>query len=169
MSLRDDFKAMRGQACDVAKRDVTDQVPALKGWLKGRKLFVRELSGPQRHVVEKEMSGDIIVNLDGTQTVKRDAEALRESRLICWCLADEKGERIFNDDDEEMVIAELTGQVVSVLSKAILRISGLSKQDKEDMAKNSETVAGSGSSSGSPVTSDGVVSNGALPTLAAAS
>ena len=67
-------------------------------------------------------------------------------RLVALSLCDERGERLFSDGE----ISELqkkNGRVISRIAEVSQRLSGFTKQDLEEMEKNSESVQAEGSPS----------------------
>jgi hypothetical protein len=166
MGLRDDFLTSPAPV-PLLKQDVTDELPELAGWLKDKRLFVRELDGSQRNAMEMEQ-GDMRIGEDGKPVLKFNTNSTREPRLLCWCLVGADDQRIFEDSDEEIVSKKLPGRIQNKLAKLILEVSGIGREAKAKLEKNSRKAAGGASASGSPATSNGQTREKGLPELAAA-
>lgn len=107
--------------------------------------------------------GGSTIDIDGTQvhlrrlTLAERMEALKhivretgESRevrvtsaqktctyLVMHCVVDEAGNRIFSDEDENIVL-EMDGQFVDTLADEIMYQNGLAKRAQDDAIKNCE-------------------------------
>lgn len=90
-------------------------------------VMVRELSGVEREKYLDMMSESGYVTLP---------KGLQQE-LACWCVVDENGERVFNDDDVER-IGQMSGSSLQKISLAILRVSGLTDDGVGELEKNSE-------------------------------
>jgi hypothetical protein len=79
-----------------------------------------------------------LISKNGRGILKdRLADATR--RLIVLCVVDEKGDRLFNENDLS-VIAELDSFVSSRIYEACQEHCGFNKTDIEDTVKNSEAL-----------------------------
>lgn len=69
------------------------------------------------------------------------------ARLVVRCIVDAAGKRVFSDLDAE-VLGDKNAQVVTRIYEVAARLSGLTAEDMEELAGNSETGQSAGSSSG---------------------
>ena len=88
----------------------------------GGSVFIRSINGRERGIVESWVSNGKVI--DGFV-----------NRLMLMCLSDEKGNRLFTDNDLP-VIEEKNGAVLSRLATEALSVNGLSSKDFEETEKN---------------------------------
>lgn len=74
------------------------------------------------------------------------------SRLVAYCLCDEKGNRLFTDE-EVAVLAAKCGTVINRLYEACDELNDISPRRLEDVAGNSSAGQSGSSNSDSPATS----------------
>lgn len=127
-------------ADDILKVDdlqrETVNVPA---W--GGSVIVAEMSGQERDAWEA-----AVFKMRGKNT-EVNRENFRASLLV-RCLVDENGKRLFSDAQIKALGAK-GSQAISKLFDVAMRINGISKDDQEELTKNSETPEdGEDSSSG---------------------
>lgn len=108
-------------ADDLPREDV--DVPE---W--GGSVTLRGLTGTQRDLFEQET-----VRQNG-KNVSVNMENVR-ARLVARCLVDEKGERMFSDEDVK-VLGGKSGKALERLFKVAQRLSGLTQDDVQELAKN---------------------------------
>jgi hypothetical protein len=91
--------------------------------------------------------------IDGYQTLGKDENATVERMTIesqCFIvsrgLVDENGLRIYQEDELQKIAEEIPCDALDLISKRVLAISGLGK-DEEDSRKNSPAVLSADSSS----------------------
>lgn len=122
-------------ADDLKKEEI--QVPE---W--GGSVFIRCMTGTERDAFESE-----------AYTVRgKDVQINRENfraRLLVRVLVDEKGERLFSDKDIASLGAK-SGKALDRVFTVAMKISGLSKEDVEDLTKNSSPGEKDASTSSSP-------------------
>jgi len=112
---------------------------------------------PKEQVYVSEWSGYVRVSA----LTARDRDKLEEqlagskpdwsnfrARWAVRCMIDEKGNRLFRDDDAKALGAK-SGRAVQTVFSAIQRLSGLTDESVEEMEGNSEAAPSGGSSSGS--------------------
>lgn len=108
----------------------------------GGTVRVRSLIGSERDEYEAAIAGD------GT---KPDLTNLR-ARLVAKAVVDEAGKRVFSDAD----VAKLGMKNAAALNRVfdvVRALSGLTKEDVEALAGNSDAAQSGSSTSGSPDTS----------------
>lgn len=114
----------------------TERVPVPE-W--GGEVAVRGLTGRQRDEWEASMQ----VQRGRNMTV--DMRNFR-ARLVVKCVVDETGTRVFHDGDVEQLSGK-SGAALDRIYEAAARLSGISKEDVDELTKDFETAAGNGSSS----------------------
>lgn len=117
---------------DLIREDV--KVPE---W--GGMVTLRALTGAERDAYEASMvlteGGDRRANMHNIR-----------ARLVARCLCDDEGNRLFSDDEIELLGAK-SGAALARLFEVAKRLSGLSNEDIEDLEKNSEAGRSDGSTS----------------------
>ncbi len=114
------------QAQDLPKEEVQVQE-----W--GGSVWVRGLTAAERDQMESYFFDDA--------GKRRDIKSLfknMRARLVVWAVCDENGSSIFTEKDIDL-LGKKNGKVVDRLYGVIQRLSGLTKQDIEDLSKNSES------------------------------
>ena len=120
-------------ASDLAREEV--DVPE---W--GGAVLVRGLTGRERDAYESS-----IVHPNG-RVMKYTLTNMR-ARLVALSVIDEAGARLFSDSDIEMLGRKSAAALQRVFEVA-QRLSGLSEQDMDELAKNSESGPSDDSGSG---------------------
>lgn len=106
----------------------------------GLTVFVRTLSGAERDDWEAS-----IVQQKGKATTY-DLRNIR-ARLVCKCIVDESGKRVFSDHEAE-VLGEKSAAALDLLFTVAQRLNALTNADVEDLGKASGIVQSAGSGSG---------------------
>ena len=106
----------------------------------GLSVFVRTLSGAERDDWEAS-----IVQQKG-KTATYDLRNLR-ARLVCKCIVDEGGRRVFSDHEAE-VLGEKSAAALDLLFTVAQRLNALTNADVEELGKASGIVQSAGSGSG---------------------
>lgn len=122
----------------LAAEDLPRELVEVPEW--GGAVYVRALTGAERDQFEAS-----IVEQRG-RDVRMNMRNIR-AKLVALTVVDEDGQRIFTDDD----VAALGGKSAAALDRLFAvaqRLSGLSKEDVEELAKNSESVQSADSISG---------------------
>lgn len=122
----------------LAAEDLPRELVEVPEW--GGAVYVRALTGAERDQFEAS-----IVEQRG-RDVRMNMRNIR-AKLVALTVVDEGGQRIFTDDD----VAALGGKSAAALDRLFAvaqRLSGLSKEDVEELAKNSESVQSADSISG---------------------
>ena len=114
----------------ILEADDIQQEP-VEAW--GLTLTVRGLTGAQRDEWE---SSIIRMSPDGRK-VTPNMRNFR-AKLIAMCLIDSQGKRVFNEADVE-ALGKKSGQELSKVYKVAQRLSGMSDEDIEELAKNFES------------------------------
>src|SRR3990167_9885098 len=101
-------------------------------------LFVRSLSGAEKAKWEYEPMG---VNNNAkagnnVMTVAKDRMMTARERLVELATCNEDGSRFFKDGDAS-AIGKKNANIVTTIYDAAAKLSGISKEDLEDLAKNS--------------------------------
>jgi len=92
-------------------------------------IYVRHLSAAERDEFE---SGNVTVGPDGKPSV--DMTNYR-ARLVCLAACDEKGRRLFVDDDADEIGRQEAGPVDRVF-EAAQRVNGMGTKATEEIRKN---------------------------------
>jgi len=122
----------------LAAKDLPRELVEVPEW--GGAVYVRALTGAERDQFEAS-----IVEQRG-RDVRMNMRNIR-AKLVALTVVDEDGQRIFTDDD----VAALGGKSAAALDRLFAvaqRLSGLSKEDVEELAKNSESGQSADSISG---------------------
>lgn len=95
-------------------------------------VFVRCLTGTERDKFESE------VILSRGKNTEVNMKNLRARLLVCT-IVDDKGIRLFSDKDIDIIGAK-NGAVVDRLFSIAQKLSGMTKEDMEDLTKNSDAT-----------------------------
>lgn len=98
-------------------------------------VFVRSLTAGQRSKIDG-IAAKFKVS-DG-KNVGEIAEF--NINLVFWGACDSKGERLFNDVRQIDALKKKNAAVISRIAEAVARLSGLSKEDLEQLEKNSPQI-----------------------------
>ncbi len=115
------------QAVSKPKREEVE-VPEWEDALKGRKIYLQQMSAPDRDAWEREGLKKI------GDRWEDDWDNVR-SRLISRCLVDEDGNKVFPNSDS---MREIVHTITTPLYTKARKINCLDKESLEDSAKNSE-------------------------------
>jgi hypothetical protein len=116
-------------------QDLTLERIAVPEW--GGDVFVRGMNGAERDAY-----------LAGALDAKGNVDLHNmTARLVAASAVDETGERLFTEADVQMLAGKSAAALSRVFSVAS-RLSGISKEDVEALAKNSEGGRSDGSGSG---------------------
>lgn len=124
------------RARDIRTQDVN--VPEWGGDVRVRGATAEEWDGYTQSLYTSKV-------IDG-ETVQQDNYANAKALLIVQCVVDEKGERIFTDD-EAAALARKSASASKRIFDAIKELSGQTKQARGIAEGNSGTGSGSGTSS----------------------
>lgn len=120
MSLRDEILAR-----DDLKREEVDTAPE---W--GHKVWVRVMTGSERDAYDQWC-------LDNRGADKKQNMVGIRAKLAVLTTVDESGARVFRDGDEKELGGKNSAALDKIFSKA-LRINGITKDDVEELTKNSD-------------------------------
>jgi hypothetical protein len=123
----------------LACTDVQIKPVRVEAW--GGDVYVRSLTGAERD--KWESSNVIRDRKSGTYDVK--IENLR-ARLVTLSVCDDKGVRLFTDADVKE-IGQKNAAVLAQLYDVAAKLSGITKEDLDDIAKNSSADPNDGSTS----------------------
>lgn len=113
----------------------------------GGKVRVQSLSGAERDVFEESILGQ--KKEDGTRDVI--TKNIR-AKLVAMTAVDKDGKLIFSPDDVN-ILGDKNAAPIDRLFSAAQKLSGIGKNDLEELTKNSGAGQGAGSLSDSPNTS----------------
>ena len=126
-----------GKEAILAADDIRSERVEIPEW--GGEVMVRGLTGAQRDAWESSMSRRV-----GKQMVP-DMRNFR-ARLVVLCVVDETGELVFHGGDVDQ-LAGKSGSALDKIYGVAARLSGISEDDAEELAKNSAATDGGSSSS----------------------
>lgn len=106
----------------------------------GLSVFVRTLSGAERDDWEAS-----IVQQKG-KTTSYDLRNIR-ARLVCKCIVDESGRRVFSDHEAE-ALGEKSAAALDLLFTVAQRLNALTSADVDELGKASGIAQSAGSGSG---------------------
>lgn len=129
----------------LAAQDLEKELVAVPEW--GGHVYVRALTGTERDAFEESLVDMKTVRKGRKQeTVRQTRLANIRARLCALTMCDEDGKRLFTDGDVE----ELGKKSASALNRVFevaQRLSGLTDEDVEELAGNSESDHSGGSTS----------------------
>lgn len=125
----------------LSKQDRSFSVVNCPEW--GGKVRLQSLTGAERDQFEESILG--AKNKDGSREVV--TKNLR-AKLVALSAVDQDGKRIFNFEDMA-ALGEKNAAPLDRLFAAAQKLSGISKDDVEELTKNSGTGQDAGSPSGS--------------------
>ena len=117
-------------ANDIEKREV--YIPE---W--GGSVYVRGMTGRERDQFE---AGIVKQKGRNTEINMKNARA----KLVVLCTVDENGKRIFGDADIAL-LADKSAKALDRIFSVAQELSGISKDDMEELTKNSDETDGDGS------------------------
>lgn len=93
----------------------------------GKILYVRRLSGEERDIFE-----DLTFGAEGSQ---KDRLRNFRAKLVCLCACNEKGERLFTQDDIE-ALGKKSASALERIYRVAERLCGFRKKDVDELTKN---------------------------------
>lgn len=108
----------------------------------GGKVYIRVMSSNERDAYEAET---VQVNGKNVTLNRQGARA----RLLVKVVCDESGHRLFEDRDAKM-LGEQPADLIEPVVEFASRVNKLSKEDIDDLAKNSDTAPNADSGTNSP-------------------
>lgn len=103
----------------------------------GGSVYVRGMTGRERDQFE---AGIVKQKGRNTEINMKNARA----KLVALCTVDEGGKRIFSDDDIPL-LANKSAKALDRIFAMAMELSGISKDDMEELTKNSDETDGDGS------------------------
>lgn len=109
---------------------------------------VRELSAIDKDKLQMSMVDMSKVGANGALdgAVSQSSLIGMRAKLICYCVVDQKGDRVFNDDDIP-AIGDMPAAPWEPVFDVAMRLSGLTKKEQREIAESMVTDPLSGSSS----------------------
>lgn len=101
-------------------------------WGEGVQVWVKELTAEQRDSYEQSLT-DIKQKGNKTQVTPNFINS--KARFAVKCIVDEKGNRIFQDVEAKK-LGRLSAQAINRIVEAGYRLSGMNKEDLEDIEEN---------------------------------
>ncbi len=114
----------------IAAQDLPQEIVKVPEWPGVDTVIVRTLTATERDAYEAD-----IFQRNGTDT-RVNMTNIR-SKLCARCMIDDKGERIFSDR-EIGILGKKSSLVVDRIFDAARTLNGMSAEDVDDLAKNSE-------------------------------
>ena len=105
----------------------------------GKQVRIQSLS-------EREKSSFEMQQISKRGSVNKSKIEASRRRLLCLCLVDDKGNRLFGDDDADK-LRDVDGGITSALFDAVQKHVGFEDGDIEELAKNSNAIQGDDSDS----------------------
>lgn len=112
-------KKILGREDILAARDLEVVEVEVPEW--GGTVLVRGLTGAERDALEEEAARIGLKNL--------------RARWVVRCIVDENGERVFRDEDAEL-LGQKSAAALTRVFEAVVRLSALSEEDVEALEKN---------------------------------
>ena len=144
---RADIEAL---AADTIRR--CKEVGPVPAW--GDHVYIRRLSGDERDAWDLWQINQVYDEDDEKAGKGKEGRLRIETRgirafLVCRGVCDERGERLFADDEMRLV-GSFDGEAVDYLYDQIREYNGLSTESQEELEKNSDEAGSGGSGSASP-------------------
>jgi hypothetical protein len=114
----------------LAARDIQTELVPVPEW--GGSVMVRGLSGRERDAFEAS-----VVEQKGKKT-EYNLRNVR-ARFVALCLVDEAGARLFTDPADVLLLGNKSARALERVWDKARELSGLSDEDVEELAKNSES------------------------------
>ena len=118
--------------------DLVTEVVEVKEW--GGAVRVRSLNGTERDEYEESL-------IVGQGKDREISLANARARLVYLSTIDEKGERVFSDPTDVAVLGTKNASALDKVFSVCQRLSGMRKEDVEELLGNSETDPSVGSTS----------------------
>lgn len=119
----------------LTARDIATETVPVPEW--GGEVLVRGMSGTERDAFE----ASVVSMRDGKPAV--DVRGIR-AKVVAACVVGEDGQRLFGEDDVE-ALGQKSAQALNRVFEAAQRLSGLTKEDVDQLGK----ASGNGRSGGS--------------------
>jgi hypothetical protein len=97
----------------------------------GGDVLVRSMTGTERDAFESS-----IISTNGTRS-SMNLKNVR-AKLVAWTVIDEDGDRLFPTTQDVHLLGEKSAAALQSVFEVAQRLSGLSTEDVEELAKNSE-------------------------------
>lgn len=109
-------------------------------------VYVRSLTGTERDKWEKD---GLVITQGAKQVIPQMRPRMdnTRARLVVLTCCDEQGNRLFSDDDIE-VLGRKNSAALSLLYNVAASLSGITEEDLEDLLKNSKPDLNGSSTSG---------------------
>lgn len=121
---------MLGREAILQVDDLAQEVVEVPEW--GGAVLVRGLTGSERDAFEQDI---VQMRRNGkAMTTEIDMHNIR-AKLCVRCMVDEDGERLFSDADME-ALGRKSAQALQRVFDVAQRLSGLTSEDVEELAKN---------------------------------
>lgn len=127
--------------------DLTIEDVPVPGW--GGIVRVKGMSGTERDRFEAGFLGNNMKALP-----KDKALEFYRARIVAACLVDGAGNKMFRSPGEIKRLSEKSAEALELVVDVANRLSGLSKEDVEELTGNSDAAPSGSSTSDSPDTSD---------------
>jgi len=119
----------------LAAKDDKSEVLEIPEW--GGCVSIRALRGKELNAIQQ-----LTADLED----KPDANDYRMGCFVAMCLADEQGGRLFSNEDVPALLEKSMAVLIRLQTKA-LKVNGLTRDEVEDLAKNSEGAQSADSTS----------------------
>lgn len=116
--------------------DATHEDVYVKEW--GGSVRVRSLTTKERSRLEY-----LMLDRKSNNSYAENVQLMR-ARMLALAIVDQEGRRIFNDADVT-ALNEKNPSAIEAVFKVAMKLSGLSREDVDELTKNSETSQSEGS------------------------
>ncbi len=124
-------------------KDIKTERLAVPAW--DCEFEIRGLTGAQRSAMVARATVTT-KGEDGDDVSSVDSKILNPLLIVASCYDPETGERVFEDSDAD-AIDQKSAEAIDLVTNTILRINGMTKEEKKAIAKNSDaTDTGAGAS-----------------------
>lgn len=106
----------------------TEKVPVPE-W--GGTVLVRGLTAAERDAYDM----SLVEQREGVQGISLTNMTNMRARLVARCVVDEKGTRLFNDEDVE-ALGQKSGTPIDRIAEVARRLSGMLPEEKKALEKN---------------------------------
>jgi hypothetical protein len=150
-SIRGFVMGLKEKLAEKAARNRQKVEPAElpADWECAGEIFIRKLSAKERDNYEVSRRKIRVIHKPGGKVEQESIPQMENlrARLLVKCLSDQHGQRIYGDDDAELVGDLFDGEVADALFE---QAAVFNKLDQKELAEKNDSPTGSGSGSDSP-------------------
>ncbi len=124
--------ASKLRATALKAKDIKSERLAVPSW--GVEFEIRGLTGAQRAAMVARAT--VTTRVDGEDVSSVDSKILNPLLIVSSCFDPDTGERVFEDADAD-AINQKSAEAIDLVTAVVLRLNGMTKEEKKGMEKNS--------------------------------